>query len=368
LIAAASLALLLEGAHRPRYGGELHLELRDADALSGEIFETLVRFDERGEPQPCLAASWAHDASKHRWVFTPRANVTLHNGAQWAPGPINISDDKPVEQILREMANPKNAVKVNGAGTGPFRIVRSDPGKSARLEAHESYWRGRPYLDAVEVRIGRSPQEQALDLETGLADVIEVLPASVRRMRQRGVNVKTSQPAVILQLEFLNEKISRSTREALSLAIDRASIHRVLLDRQGEPSGALLPQWLTGYAFLFPGTRDLARAKALPHNPLSLAYDDPSLMPIADRIAVNAIEAGIALRIVAGNADVRLAAVPLRFEDAPSFEAERAILEDYRVIPLCHLPLAHAIAPHVRGWDAKPGQPLPLEDTWLDAR
>ena len=38
---------------------------------------------------------------------------------------------------------------------------------------------------------------------------------------------------------------------ALALAGDRSASHAVLFQRQGEISGALLPQWLSGYAFLF---------------------------------------------------------------------------------------------------------------------
>ena len=41
-------------------------------------------------------------------------------------------------------------------------------------------------------------------------------------------------------------------REALALCVDRAAIHNVLLQRQGEIRGALLPQWLSGLRSSFP--------------------------------------------------------------------------------------------------------------------
>ena len=58
-------------------------EAARASLLAGAVFETLVRLDDHGDPQPWLATAWTHDASRKRWVFTPRANVTLHNGAVW---------------------------------------------------------------------------------------------------------------------------------------------------------------------------------------------------------------------------------------------------------------------------------------------
>src|SRR5579863_5776833 len=93
-IAAASALValgMLPAARRPRYGGELRIEMRaalrsldpsaDSDPLTlgtiaqltPAVFETLVRFDEHGDPQPCLATSWTHDAARKRWVFTARA-------------------------------------------------------------------------------------------------------------------------------------------------------------------------------------------------------------------------------------------------------------------------------------------------------
>src|SRR5271155_2307137 len=112
--AAASLLLALARAHaarRPRYGGVLRIEIRatpanpeslDPNIFLGAVFETLVRLDDHGVPQPWLATSWTHDETRKRWLFTPRANIVMHNGAIWTPAPIQVADDKPIDQILRE--------------------------------------------------------------------------------------------------------------------------------------------------------------------------------------------------------------------------------------------------------------------------
>src|SRR5581483_9067963 len=136
--------------------------------------------DEHGDPQPWLAVSWTHDMGRKCWVFTPRANVILHDGSAWSLPPIEIADDKPIDEILRELSRPKNAIVIRAegslTGTGPFRIARWEAGKSATLAAHDSYWQGRPFLDSIEIRLGRESAEQAADLQLGKADVIDGQP------------------------------------------------------------------------------------------------------------------------------------------------------------------------------------------------
>jgi ABC-type transport system substrate-binding protein len=382
-IAAVSLLLAAAGvcaAERPRYGGTLRVEMQGTfDLPSSEVYETLVRLDDKGEPQPWLATGWVHDLAHKRWVFAPRPHVTFHNGAPWDPpgGSITVDDKEPIEDILRRLADPKNAIiqkTAEGApvGTGPFRIAAQEPGKSVRLEAFDAYWGGRPFLDSVEVRMSRPLRDQALDLELGKADVIEV-------GLKRGSRIVLSRPDTVLALVA-----GRGVRETLTLAIDRGAIHSVLLQKQGESSGALLPQWLSGYAFVFPTARDLTRARQLAGQPrtLTFAYDrqDPLQRSIAERITLNAAEAGLTLRPAPPPADVRLVAlrvagldprealanlaaqlqVPLPEGDL--YEAERAVIDNAGVIPLFHLPEACQLSPAVRNWTPR----WRLADVWLD--
>jgi len=403
-IAAASALIALhtvDAARRPRYGGELRVEMRamlptldpslnsvDAAQLVPAVFETLVRFDEKGDPQPGLAVSWSHDLTRKRWVFTARPNVILHNGAAWSPrgGVIEVPDDQPLPKILREMARASNAIVVHAEdgsliGTGPFRIAHWEAEKSATLAAHDAYWAGRPFLDAIEIRMGRALRDQEVDLESGKTDVAEILVTDARRLRQRGVSISSTPFTETLALVFDNSNVPEATREALALSIDRATINNVLLQKQGEPSAALLPRWLSGYSFVFPVARNIARAKQLAAGaaPLAFAYDrqDPILRPIGERIAVNASEAGVTLRSATSAADVRLVRLPIGSRDcwmaledlaamlkfplpgSDPFEAEKALLGGYRVIPLVHLPRMWATSGAVRNWPR-------LADAWLD--
>jgi peptide/nickel transport system substrate-binding protein len=391
-IAAASVLLALAIAHaarRPRYGGELRVDLRAAPqnvesmepaVFEGAVYETLVRFDEQGVPKPWLATSWKHDELRKRWVFSPRANVTLHNGATWSPGPLEYPDDKPIESLLRELARGKSAVIVRSddggiVGSGPFKLSKWEAGKSAILIAHDAYWGGRPFLDSVRITMGRTLKDQAVDLEVGNAEVIE------SAARPRGA-AYVSPPMQVFALRF-DGRVPLAVREAVSLSIDRAAILNVLLQKRGEISGALLPRWLSGYSFLFSTERNVARAKQLAQGmtsaTLSFSYDrqDSQVKAIAERIAVNASEAGLTLRLGATGGDVSVVILQVTSRDpraalediAESFklslngtnlyEAERGLLADSRVVPLFHLPTIWAMSGRVRNWPR-------IADVWLD--
>ncbi len=98
------------------------------------------------------------------------------------------------------------------------------------------------------------------------ADVVELPASQVRRAAQRGVRTVSSDPVELLALQFDPTRPAvhdARVRQAISLAIDRASIADVILQRQGAVAGSLLPNWISGYAHLFPVSFDLPRAKAL---------------------------------------------------------------------------------------------------------
>ena len=65
-----------------------------------------------------------------------------------------------------------------GAG---FRIARWEAGRRAIYEADENAVGGRPFLDSVEILLGRALRDQASDLDLGKADVVELGPNELRR-------------------------------------------------------------------------------------------------------------------------------------------------------------------------------------------
>ncbi len=109
-------------------------------------------------------------------------------------------------------------------------------------------------------------------------------------------------------------------RAAIAQAVDRGALSNVIFQKQGEITASLLPQSLTGYAFLFPADRDLNKANELRGGltppPLTLAADGDATMQLAaQRIALNLREAGFNVQVAnarnASRADLALRKLPL---------------------------------------------------------
>lgn len=255
-----------------------------------------------------------------------------------------------------------------------FTIMRWEAGRLAVYSANDGAPGGRPYLDQVEVQMGKPLREQGIDLELGKADVVQLgtRPALGRK-------TWASAPVRLMALVFSPRVSDARIREALASAVDRAAIHNVLLQKQGELAGGLLPEWISGYAFLFPTAPDLGRARelaaAVPAGArvVSLAVESAGLRPIAERVALNARDAGLAVAVITGaNADVKLLEVRIESDDPARalsgvaaalglpeparadtpeglLGAERALMAGYRVIPLFHLPDVYGVGARVKG-------------------
>jgi hypothetical protein len=296
-------------------------------------------------------------------------------------------------------ADPPQSGPGMGDLSGAFSITRWEGGRLAVYSANDDAPSGRPFVDNVEVQMGRSWRDQAIDLEVGKADIVELGPMELRRP---GTARKTwtSAPVRLFALVFAPRVTDSRVREALALAVDRGAIHSVLLQRQGEISGGLLPQWISGYAFLFPAVSDTSRARNLTASlpvqsrALAVSFDDAALRPIAERIALNARDGGLAVTASQSNAnaDVRLVearvtstdpyqalvriAATLGLPEPPRadtpealFAAERALLEGFRVIPLFHVPDVYGVSPRVRGSQGiTPLGEWRFENLWLEGK
>ena len=370
LLLAATSALLssvgrAEPARRPRYGGTLRVEI-------GAVVNSI---------DPSVAAASPEEA---------------------------VAKDE-ICALLYERRNADGTFD-GVAGSGAFRIAQWDPGKRLTLEANADYRGGRAFVDSVEIEMGKPVHDRLVDLEVDKTDFAEIPPEEVRRANEGGVRVSTSQPDELLAIVFTAGRPvaeDAHAREALSRSIDRAAIVNFILQKEGEPAGGLLPQWSSGTAFLFPTAADAAAAKSLwgqiTGSPkIVLGYDasDPLEQSVAERIVVNARDAGIEIAAETGQGptasyDARLvrlrmasprpglalgrftsALAPLTGSSAESlpegaspqqiYDHERAIVTSYRVVPLIWLPRAYGLSARVRDWIAPaPGEAWPFADVWL---
>jgi ABC-type transport system substrate-binding protein len=445
LLVASSLlwAAGSSAAVRPHYGGILHVEMRaapvsldPADSIQTDwfgvrdlcslMFETLISLDDQGKPQPKLASSWQADPGSQRWQFFLRRGITFQDGAPVTPDVVAaslrrtnptwkvfsegeaviIERDSAAPNLPAELSLLRNSiVKRDGgkiSGTGPFVVSLWDPGKKLLLAAREDYWGGRAFLDAIEIEMGKSFREQMIAFDLGKAQVVEVTPEQVHRAVAEGRRIDSSAPIELIALVFSRDLQSPDDgrqRQAFALSIDRESLNTVVLQGGGEPAGGLLPNWMTGYDFLFSSSMDLDLARQIrseiPHTTSwSLGYDpaDSIARVIAERVVLNARDAGLGMQITsASNVDLRIVRVPLISLDAeialgevatglglsalkfvsPSvddlYNAENKLLQSQRVIPLLHLRTANAVSNGVKNWRTARDGSWRLPDVWLGA-
>jgi peptide/nickel transport system substrate-binding protein len=441
---AAGLATVMPAAAaetRPQYGGTLHVTMLEAPAsldpadntqpdsfarrsLTLLMFETLVTMDSNGRPHAGLATSWQGLSGGQRWRFRLRHGVKFHDGtaltAENASSSLRAAnptwnvyadaDSVVIElgsadpTLLAELAQPRNAIaKRNSdnkpAGTGPFHIVDWQPGKKLVLAAEEGHWNGRPFLDSIEIEMGKSYRDQMMELQLGKADLVEVAPEQAHRFSLEGDRLASSAPLELLALSFSREVASpedKLLREALALSLDRGSVRSVLFQGAGQPTGAILPNWMSGYGFVFPADADLPRARqtreqvhTIPRWIIGYDSGDPVGRLLAERIALNGKDAGLWLQAASGTtADLQLVRIPLPADPwialadvstrvglptaknkAGSVEdlyaAEQAALDTMCIIPLFHLPASYAAAATLKSWTLRPDGSWNLADAWL---
>jgi peptide/nickel transport system substrate-binding protein len=461
------LASPVPAATHPRYGGTLRVEVHapsasldprkwqvgSLDAAADEkmaalVFERLVALDNCGRFQPGLATEWSHDGSSKRWRFVIRAGVKFSDNT-----PLNAEDvvaalqpllpateqisasgnavviqsSAAVPDLLEQLASGRYfvyRVLANGAlaGTGAF-VLGDAPAGHLYFRANEDAWSGRPFVDGVDVTLGVPPLRAMFDLQLGKADLIELSPDLVPRAKQANVRVWISEPVTLYGLRFDDAQSAASDvrlREALSLSLDRGSMANVLLQKQAEPAAALLPQWLSGYAFLFNVDTNLERAKelrrGLPPNeaggaePLRLRVDPAGDLGklLGERVAVNARQASIVVQIIArpvpragaastastnpasgvhlfawhysslsprAELDSLFAAYNLTepqevnvtsTDHEQLYARERRVLEDRRVLPLIMQAESVGLGASVRDWMPARWGEWHLADVWLE--
>jgi len=410
-----AMALPALARTRPHYGGVLHVEItgdpwRGEDGLARSLaFDGLTTLDANGMLQPALAASWQSDGNDHRWDLRLRPGVHFHDGSPltatavvmslnlacmgncpWkavrAAGTLSLifTSDSPLPNLPALLAgnaflialtrNADGQTPAQPIGTGPFQVA-STAGNVLTLAANENCWQGRPFADQIVVTSHRSIHDQWLDLGVGRADVVEVPAEQLRQAQQQRLTVVSSPPVRLLALAVSDSGTLANPmlRAAIAQAVDRSATYNVIFQKQGEITASLLPQSLTGYAFLFPATRDLNKANELRGglNPLPLmlkADGNGAIELTAQRLALNLREAGFNVQI-AGNAqraDLVLMDLPIAGSDPTGvlaslllnagqpaavsarnpealFRAEHDFLELHTIVPLLNLPRAYAV-------------------------
>jgi ABC-type transport system substrate-binding protein len=406
------------GRTRPHYGGTLHVEIEGdpwtrPDGMAWRlVLDGLTTVGAGGDIEPALAIDWKAENSAHRWQFHLRPGVQFQDGTPvtsvavveslsascrskcpWSEmhalgSTVVFLSDAPMPQLPAVLAgngflisrSPSTTAPAGAIGTGAFQVSSFSNGILS-LMANPNCWSGRPFVDTIEIRVHRPVQDQWMDLTLGRADVVEVPAEQLRQAQQQRMRVVESPTALLLLLHVEDEGplANPNLRAAIALAIDRAALSNVIFQKAGQVTASLLPQSLSGYAFLFPAERDLNKAHELRGGlsppPITLEADGSrSMQLVAQRIALNLREAGFNVQVAMANAphpnlSLRQVLIPngdpctvldvmlqnlghspaAADDDAASlYKSEREFLAAKTWIPLLDLPRAYAISSRVR--------------------
>jgi peptide/nickel transport system substrate-binding protein len=353
-------------------------------AQSGYVFsrmqvaETLVSVDASGKLVGGLASSWSTGEDGLSWRFRLRDGARFHDGSPvtaaivadtlrkvhagagvFSQVPVAAIEPEGNEVVIR-LSKPFAALPaylVNfstivlapssfGAsgrverivGSGPYRVKSLTPPLNMQLEASPEWTGERPGIAEVDYQAVGQGETRALMAESGEADLVfSMLPVSVERLKRNAkldVRIATVPRTRLLKVNaaaplFADVRV----RRAISSALDREGISKVILRNPELAATQLFPKALAGWHVpeLAPLKRDLAAAKTLLANagwtpgadgilqkdgkPFSftlLTYASwPELPPIATAIQAQLRQVGIDAKVSVGNS----AEIPARHKD-----------------------------------------------------
>ena len=187
--------------------------------VRAQIYDTLIRVDEKLQLQPSLATSWKQIDSL-TWEFKLRANVKFHNGETLAASDVKFSLERlanpatkaagafivgfldkvevidnltfriksknPFAPLLSHLGHTvcsilnEKAVKAAGpnygtqtaVGTGPFKFVSWSVGSHVTLDRFDEHWRGPAKVGRVMFRAIPEGTVRAIELEAGGVDIV----------------------------------------------------------------------------------------------------------------------------------------------------------------------------------------------------
>jgi peptide/nickel transport system substrate-binding protein len=294
-----------------------HFSTPNGNSTIWQVYDVLVSYDDKLQPQSELAESW--DVSADYKV----TRLNLRKGVVWHSGRDFTSDD--VKYNFRRLVDPKNlpnTVKLasqaawwtvetpdkytvilksdsprpgifdfltyvnildkdtmegptsqtSAVGTGPFVFQEWVQGDHLAFTKNASYWRnGQPYLDSFRVQVLRDQQAMVTQLEAGTLDVVfsPSLLDAVRLKSDPNYRVVFNDQRGWFYYLVCNTTFqpldNKTVRQALNFAVDRKRMADTVLKGTGAaqdlPWAAASPAFADGKMSAY--TFDLDRAKNL---------------------------------------------------------------------------------------------------------
>jgi ABC-type transport system substrate-binding protein len=194
-------------------------------------------------------------------------NNQLINGWLWSP-PI-YSKEAFLKAGNGDIEKSKDWARLNVSGTGPFKQGEFVRDVSLTMVRNDDYWRGKPYLEAIQYLFIPDPVIAAIKLQAKEADLwFGVSIKNQVELEKKGLTRLVGQPSVSMLYPNIKDPKSKwqnkDLREAVEYAIDKGGIAAALgfglfrETKQIVPTGA----WGNDPSYAGRGY-DTAKAKAL---------------------------------------------------------------------------------------------------------
>ncbi len=238
--------------------------------LTHLLYNSLIRLDANGRPQPELAQSWSRSDEGKTLTLKLVTGVTFHDGRpltsrdvafslNYARDPANGANILPLAKTLQAIETPDDqtvVLRLNGAsdaifdlldlafiidgsqpkkiktagnGTGPYKLSRYEPGQEAVFVRNENYWAARPALKKITIKIIPDQQSGVMQLRAGTVDFLPSLDReAAEQLASAGfaTGVATGEGRVLdITLNTVSPPLNKpEVRRAIGLALDRARI------------------------------------------------------------------------------------------------------------------------------------------------
>ena len=278
------------------------------------VYETLVRIDEKGEIKPLLARSWSVSSDGSAYTFKLEPNATFASGKPVNAAAVIASFERTrdgentTEVLKKQMSHVKEMravdertveVSLTGpsrrwlyditstagiiydlsseqnlseqpAGSGPYVFSRHDIGSVVSLARNKRYWGTGPRVDEVNFRYYADANAMVTAMLSGQLDIISNLavPQSVSQFSDASrfkVLEGTTNGEVVLGFNHSNPALSNlKVRQAINHAIDRRAVLDSVWGGKGTLIGSMVPPtdpWYEDLSNTYP--YDPAKAKQL---------------------------------------------------------------------------------------------------------
>ncbi|MFB9263951.1 ABC transporter substrate-binding protein [Bradyrhizobium erythrophlei] len=256
-----------------------------AETAAAAIFDTLVGFDDKGQPIPKLALSWTRSEDLKTWEFKLRPGVKFHDGTPFNAQAVKENFDRQKDpankcrcafyisniasvdardeltvvyhlndpavnlpalftiQSSNNVIQSPTAWKTRGddynrnpVGTGPYILKSWTAGDRMVLEKNPDYWnKGHPYLDRIILKPLPDAQSRFASLQSGEADIVwddEYDPDNIMKAQKDPNLTVHTYAGSGAQVYAFNTKAPPfddvRVRQALVMALDRKKISQAI--------------------------------------------------------------------------------------------------------------------------------------------